>query len=233
MERRREDDALNHVATGDVREMRTLMVERRNDNSWSTQELVPGMEWDEAEAYCRWMNERDYPQRVYIGENVELGEGCRIEGAAMIGDDARLGQGVIVGDKAMVDNRADIAYGAVGDVRPVVDHRLVADDDALAEPGVVADHRRSLDAAALPELDVLADVHALRVVPLVHPPAVGFGLVPLHARHELLRRPAVVVASLHHQRAHLADVACGDVVQRVVFAPPLHQRADPRPSQMA
>lgn len=119
----RSDDSLNHVGTGDVREMCALMVRRRDDSGWSSQQLVPGMEWDEAEAYCRWMNENDYPQRVYIGENVELGQGCRIEGATMIGDDAKLEDGVIVGDKAMIDNRADIGCGAVIEPQSIVDTR--------------------------------------------------------------------------------------------------------------
>lgn len=114
------DGALNHVGTGDVREMRALMVQRRADSSWSTQQLVPGMEWDEAEAYCRWMNERDYPQRVCIGESVEIGDGCHIEGATTIGDGAKLGDGVVVGDKAIVDRQADIGYGAVLEPRAAV-----------------------------------------------------------------------------------------------------------------
>ena len=46
---------------------------------------------------ARKQSENDYPQRVYIGENVELGQGCRLEGATMIADDVRLGDGVIVG----------------------------------------------------------------------------------------------------------------------------------------
>ena len=154
IERRREDDALNHVGTGDVREIRTLMVERRNDNSWSTQELVPGMEWDEAEAYCRWMNERDYPQRVYIGENVELGEGCRIEGAAMIGDDARLGDGVIVRDKAMVDNRADIACGAVIEPGAVVATRAQVPPGDTVPARAVRSRSRNVSSATPPNIGV-------------------------------------------------------------------------------
>ena len=71
------------------------------------------MQWDEAEAYGAWMNERPYPQMTRIGEDVEIGPECRFTGAASIGDGVKMGSNLAVGDKCIVDAQSEIGDHAV------------------------------------------------------------------------------------------------------------------------